>query len=821
MAKMKRTAENSGKAGGTPVQAGTPSALSAFLTGPRAKWVFFALYFVLTVFLFRDFVFSSSMLFGNDTIPDGVYTRQYLKDYHAEYGGIPRWNPFVLGGLPFIDAMHGDTFYPGAWIQFFMPLTRALGHKLIWHVFLAGVFMYIFLRTLRVRRDAAFLGGLMYMLAPSFVSLVFPGHDAKMYVIAFLPLAFAFLESGMNAPRVWKFAALGGVMGLLILTSHVQMAYYSYWALGLYFLFRLFTARKEGIPAAGLAGRTGLFVLAVVLAVGLGLVQLLPSYKFTTSQSVRSGEERTGYAYATSWSMHPEEVMGMLVPSFPGYQKGMEEGFYWGRNPFKLNSEYNGILPILFAVLSLVAWRRSRTWFFLGLGALALIYAVGATTPLYHLFYSLVPGVKNFRAPGMIIFLFTFAATVMSATFLSAFLDRQALDGKHSGKGLLYAAGAVIGAAVLFSLMGRNLFDIWNGLLYNGITLPQSERMSQNVSYFTADLWRVAIFAAAALIGSWMFLNRRIGATALVILLALVATVDETAVAGRYIVTIDPQTFPSLRPDQSVQELRAKMNNNSPFRVLGTLNGVHRNSNYYAMFGIQMADGSHNNELQSYELFRGGRLGENYLAGWVDLQKQSLDPPAIPMNNFLRVAGVKYILLPTGQGNIGVVENVSALNRAFITHGYVVAKSDPAAVDMLKDISFDPARVAIVNADPTEKPVAPSDSTAVSRVEGMVYKAQSTEITADLVSPGLLVLTDNWTPYWKAEVDGKPAPVLKAYGTFMAVAAPAGKHRVVFTFRSEPYETGKKVTLASLIFIVLALGASIDRKLIRWGKGAA
>ena len=349
MAKKRRPAGESPRAAASIAPSGR-STFEKLFAGSYAKWAFFAVYLLLTVFLFRDFLFSGGMLFGNDTIPDGVYTRQYYKDFHHEFGGVPRWNPLILGGLPFIDAMHGDTFYPGAWIQFFLPISRALGHKLIWHVFLAGVFMYVFLRTLRIRRDAAFLGGLMYLLAPSFVSLVFPAHDAKMYVTAFLPLAFALLESGMNAPRFRTAVLLGGVMGLLILTSHVQMAYYAYWALGLYFLFRSVAARREG--ASALAKRTGLFVGAVVLALALGLIQLLPSYRFTTSQSVRAGEERTGYAYSTSWSMHPEEVAGMLVPSFPGYQKGLDRNLYWGKNPFKLNSEYNGILPILLAVLA-------------------------------------------------------------------------------------------------------------------------------------------------------------------------------------------------------------------------------------------------------------------------------------------------------------------------------------------------------------------------------------------------------------------------------------------------------------------------------------
>jgi len=68
------------------------------------------------------------------------------------------------------------------------------------------------------------------------------------------------------------------------------------------------------------------------------------------------------------------------------------------------------------------------------------------------------------------------------------------------------------------------------------------------------------------------------------------------------------------------------------------------------------------------------------------------------------------------------------------------------------------------------------------------------------------VLTENMVPFWHAAVDGNPVTIHKAYGTFMTVECPAGKHEISFSFRSEPYETGKKLTLASLAFIVISLG---------------
>jgi uncharacterized membrane protein YfhO len=60
----------------------------------------------------------------------------------------------------------------------------------------------------------------------------------------------------------------------------------------------------------------------------------------------------------------------------------------------------------------------------------------------------------------------------------------------------------------------------------------------------------------------------------------------------------------------------------------------------------------------------------------------------------------------------------------------------------------------------------------------------NTEVAVETNSPSaaLLVLTDVWHPWWRAEVDGKPTEILKADVLFRAVAMPAGRHVVRFTF---------------------------------------
>lgn len=781
------------------------SKFSELIGGKRAVWLYAGIYLIVTVFLFRAFIFSDLMLFGNDTIPDGVYTRQFYKDHVAEYGNIPRWNPLILGGLPFIDAMHGDTFYPAAWLKFLIPLHRALGHKLVWHVFLAGLAMYFFLRTLRLRREASFLGGLMYMLAPSFVTLVYPAHDAKMYVTALLPLAFAFLERGMNRPRLREFMLLGGVMGLLILTSHVQMAYYSYWALGLYFLFRLVTTKES--PPVRYAAKAGLFVSAVVIALCLGAVQLLPSYSFTTSQSVRAGEERTSYEYATSWSLHPEEVMGMVVPSFPGFQAGIGDRpeTYWGRNPFKLNSEYHGILPLLLAILALLAFRDKRTWFFLGIALLSLVYSLGAETPLYRLFYWFMPGVKNFRAPSMIIFLFAFSIAAMGGSFLHGVLEEKTKL-RSDDRRLLIAAGVLIACAVLVSAGADTFLSIWRSVMYPEMNPQYMPRIDADKPFIIQDIWMITLYMAVALTGLWMFLKRRIGVPALVFLLALVVFVDATAVDARFISVINPDTHPRLAPDSSVRSLLAEKENDESFRVLYEpfrIFGAYANMpNYYAMFGLEAADGHHNNLLQSYDLFMGGRSMENLRQYWLEYDN-GFDMEGIAKNNFLKVAGVRYLPVRTKEA-VRILPNQSALPRARMVHEWVVVPNDTLAVRALRDNTFTPETSAILDADPGIEP----SSGSVSSVTEYRRTADGMTATVECAAPGLLVVSENYVPYWKATLDGEPVEIRKAYGTFMAVPCPAGSHTVTFTFVSEPFNRGKMLTFTALFLIIIGIAAS-------------
>jgi uncharacterized membrane protein len=103
--------------------------------------------------------------------------------------GFPLWNPYLFGGMPYVAAMHGDIFYPTFLLRMILPTDVAMTWGFIIHVFLAGLFTFVFLRSLGLSYFGSLLGGLAYMMSGNVAGLISPGHDGKLFISSLLPLA--------------------------------------------------------------------------------------------------------------------------------------------------------------------------------------------------------------------------------------------------------------------------------------------------------------------------------------------------------------------------------------------------------------------------------------------------------------------------------------------------------------------------------------------------------------------------------------------------------------------------------------------------------
>src|SRR6185436_11526734 len=312
--------------------------------------------------------------------------------------------------MPFVAAMHGDIFYPTFLLRMIMPTDVAMTWGFIIHIFLAGLFTYVFLRDLGYGFFGALVGGLAYMMSGQIASSVSPGHDGNLFVSALFPLALMFLRRGTWVGKGWTWGAFALVVGLSVLSPHPQLLQYMLLASGAYALFLAFTTLDGVRLPRNLAIKRLAFALgAVIVGLAIGAVQYLPVREYV-KWSPRAGG-LPDYQVATSYAWPPEEIFNSYLPQFSGMLNN-----YWGRNGIHLHSDYVGVIVLILAgaaFLGLRADPRRKQIIFWSIALLiSVLWSLGSATPFYLIPYYIVPGTKYFRAPATIFFVGTLAIAV-------------------------------------------------------------------------------------------------------------------------------------------------------------------------------------------------------------------------------------------------------------------------------------------------------------------------------------------------------------------------------------------------------------------------
>ncbi len=790
-------------------------------------WIAPLLFASVTVVLFRDFIFSDRMLVGQDTFSLGYVARAFFADA-LRTTGFPLWNPQILGGTPFLESLAGgDSLYPPSLLLLFLTETyRALGWKLILHVFLAGCFMYLWIRVLGGSRGAALLSGLIYLLGPYMVSLVYPGHDGKLFVTALTPLLFATAEWMMSRRDLVPAAALGTVVALVILTTHFQMAYFLFGAVGLYMVFRCVQLARGGEGTRVAVRRFALFLSFSVLGAGAAGVQLIPAVGYVTEFSRRTmttnaSEEGEALAYSSSWSLHPEEIVSLVVPEFVGNDAGGADwasATYWGRNVFKSNHEYLGIVALLLAMVSFMGGvREGLRWFLVTLGSVALLFALGVHTPVWRIFYDLLPGISLFRAPSMAIFLTGFSVATLAALGVDSGVR---LISRGNGPSIVRTLSVPFAVLSLGWLLARTgvLQSVWLNVRSSGLTESEAVALETALPHITHG-FLIATFLAGLTCSVWWAMGKKVlNASIGVGLFALLIIADESRIANAFIQTIEYDAF--WTPDGNAQFLIDQAEREDPFRVLSMVRGGQ--DVVPGIHGLDLVAGHHPNDFGRYrELIgmAGSGLPEN------------LSPPFHP--NVMRMLNVRYILWPdmeygpldqfvsSGRLDPPVSQLQFADGRIFssvyaypgLPRARVVGEAlivpEERVIEVILDVSaFDPATQAVLTESPPIELAGPE-------VDGTVTWVESTpnRLVFDVEASGaaLVVVSDNWFPAWKALVDGDESPVLRADHTLRAVAVPAGRHRVEFRYESQLLRGSLAASIACTLLLAGAAGVRTIR----------
>lgn len=729
----------------------------------QAFWLSVLLLFAVSAAIFAPALLGGKMLWGAD-IQTLEFPFKIAAQRSLALGEWPLWMPELLGGMPGIAASNLVFLYPSEFLISLLRLPPHMGFGLdsALQVFLAGLGMLLFLRRLGLSPAASLLGALFYALSGTQVSLLYAGHINNIKAYAMIPWVFWASHKGFYERSLFAWGLCGAALALQILGIGMQVFAYTILGLGAYVAWMAWIEKGKSWQWAALGlGVAALFTI------------LLSAPQLWLSLEYKPHSWREGFSYEsfTSWSFHPKEALGWIVPGYYGWR----EPTYHGDWQFCLTTEYFGILPWVLAAAAGVAYwgggalRKgdgacsplgtrgadavSTTKFWIGLVVVSFLIGIGKWTPIHHLFYRL-PVYSGFRTWTRFLCLLTFAVSVLAAMGWDALWvgerRRQAL------KGALYFC--TFAALLAMIAMGSAV---------------ASKPGALEIARASAGK---ALLLSIGLAGFCLAASRKL-ALGLGIAVALGLHVfDSSEMIRRYVEFKPPSQF-TARPS-FLAGLPAN-DQPEPWRMI-SLPGVW-DQNASVIHGYEDLLGYHGVQMAAPMKLQNA------------MQARQLDWLSLMNVNFILSTGELAGLPLLQNGSVKIYRNPMALPRAFLVAKARRVADEDAAVKALADPAFIPSREVLVTED-----VTLPGGEAKGRVSWLKRSRNGFELEVEALQPSVLVISNFWYPAWKAELDGKSVPLSKVDGVLQGVVLGPGKHHLKLFYSA-------KLLWAAVIAFVLGI----------------
>lgn len=844
-------------------------------TSRRNLWASLALLALITLALFYRFVFLGQALVPADILAtwypwkhyvvgslphnpllsdviDTFYTHDAFFVSQLHQGIIPLWDPTILGGHPSLaNGWSAELYPPRLLLLAILPQWIALGLNLMLHVYLAGVFSLLLLRRLGVGPFGALVGAMAWMLNGYVMVWLEYGHTVA--TAALLPLALLVFELSVSKRRLGWSLATALVIALSLLSGSIQRGAYLLIALAFYLAYRVVVCYLAERQLRSLVWPLVSFSVAVTIGFGLAAVVLAPTLELI-AYSQRSVIPLANL-FPSPW-LRLGLLAAFVAPGIAGGPTYPIDLYQLARTNA---NEFQGYAGLLTLVLAAAAVRRPRgpvLLFALGAG-IALLLALGS--PLYYLFYYLVPGF-NKLGPQRVLILYAFGIAMLAgigADKLAApdgsSLARQLRRLTAWAVGVSLVALAALNIAIrLFRetilAAGREYARVH---IYGTPLNPRSldayyDEVTRLYDSFVAHFGPASpavytpVLLALGCLGV-LFLRERRQRLFPAACLALIAG-DLLSFALAYNTAVAPAMIYPRPPAVEFLQRDSEI-----YRVaLDTTQG-NLFPNTLQPFGIQ--------ELGGYESLYPDRYSD--LLATIENNSPTnegfgnLVLPGRFDSRMIDALNVKYVIRPPGspapaayyrlvyENDVSIYQNTRALPRAFVVPDCQVVADQHSALAALVNPDFRPEAVAIFEQqsemDPPRWnplgiygwPGSPESGSAKERPCGQVggpgsatiasYTPHEVVIRASASTGGWLILGDTYYPGWQATIDGRPARVRQADYMLRAVELAPGEHTVRFAYQPPSLRLGLTVSLGAAGLALLgAIGeVALRRRRVR------
>ncbi len=735
----------------TPVRAGLPVRVRRIASNVRAPLVILA----GLVAVYWKLLLTKQYTFLED--PDGA--RQVLPWLDVQVHALRHfswmlWDRYECAGQSLIGQVQPGVLSPFTFLLALFPVSST-GHIQVYWVhawfvlihFTAALFAYALFRDLHCPMPAAVLGAIFYGTAGYIGNT---GWPQMLAAAIWAPLVFLFLLRTLRGRTPIRNAAFAGAsLGASWLSGHhgpsicLTLAVFGT-ALTYLFMrpgFRMETLRRIGVMVAA---------LALVSA-----AQVLPAIEYG-KRSLRwtLGE----HAWGDRIPIPEHEALGMkpvdlLHLFFPG-----GNGIY--ADPFV------GVVALsLIAIAVWCAFQRREVRLFVVLGVCALLYSMPKNDVLYGFFYALVPMVEKAREPVMAFSIFHLCAAVLTAIGASVVLTGvDAHRGRAVIRVLLWFGGITLG---LFYL------DMYLRPTVTSYVVDADPRVGV--------IALLGVLAAAVYRASYLGYLRRTAAVGLLAVLIVIEQGNEAP--WNWVHKNDTQRATYLKPLFETQDVADFLRKQpKPLRV------------EWNDKDIEFGFGDWNRIDAVYATGASVPTSLHRLGPWNDRVAQLYGVRYTISKAATRSAQQEIFSDPAGYK---VFANPDALPRAWTVHQVVNAPNDQAAFDRVNSGSLD-LRSAVVMRG-TSPRVAACDGDQIQSID---EQEAAVRVRVQMACQGLLVVSDNWYPGWRATVDGRGTAILLADQAIRAVAVGSGTHEVVMTYRPGTIYAG-------LLLLTLGLGLTL------------
>ena len=720
---------------------------------------------------FRDVVWDnyvSGVPYKNFLITDPVRQQYLWKKLAVEEmkkGTLPLWNPYSFSGTPLLANFQSSVFYPLNILYFILPFNLAWSLLIFISTVLAGLFLYLYLRNLKLHPVSALFGSLTFSF--SGFSIAWLEWNTILHVAAWTILVllsidkiiFSYQRPTTNdqRPILWYLIFLFSLVSAFF-AGHLQIFFYGLLLIIAYLFFRLHSLKGDNIKIFLF------FVFCFLLFVIITSVQWLPTLKFINLSNRQF--DHTGYSQE-GFFLPLLNLVQFLAPDFFG---NPVTGNYFGVWNYAEFVGYLGILGLIFTIFSLFFIRQNSILFYL----LVLLFSLSLAlpTPLAKLPYLINLPFLSTSQPTRFLFL-----SVLSAALLSSFgFDKILLIYQNINKNrplfnklfvvlnLLAAVYIVLWFIVLFpKIIYQDLLGVNSLVSLRNLILP---------SIFLVSFYLLFIFS--------LRIKKKFLKIMLSVILLLQVT-DLLRFSWKFIPFTDSGwLYPSTKILNTIAQDR------DLFRIMALDRRI-LPPNFSIAYKFQDISGYDPLYLKNY-----AGLVSSWENSKPDFAPSSFNRIVTPqkIDSFMPdLLNVKYVLsfvslnlpkltLISREGETYLYQNNRFFPRAFLVREVIQVLNDRQEMEMMFSLEDNLKTVAVSQRNiPVEnRPITPNESVVIKD-----YQPNLLVIETKTDIDRLLVVSDMYYPSWRAQVNGVNTPVFRVDYALRGILVPSGISRIVMS----------------------------------------